>query len=115
MSSTIVLVEFGFGLRPLLKSSGGGVVCTGTGELSERERLRIGRRSEFGDESFSRGRLWWWKCFGGIAVLQRSGPYCCWDLAKFYKSQNLYKFFYLLILGVIWCSIHQMESVGVQS
>ena len=58
MSSTIVLVEFGFGLRPLLKSSGGGVVCTGTGssiyysgELSERERLRIGRQSEFGDES----------------------------------------------------------------
>ena len=46
-----VLVGFGISLRPILQGRGGVLVCYGMGELSDRERLRLGKRSGFGDES----------------------------------------------------------------
>ena len=38
-------------LRPLLKGGGGGVVCSGMAELSDRCGMRFGMQSGFGDES----------------------------------------------------------------
>ena len=40
--------DLGFGGDPFYKVE---VVCSGTGQLSERDRLRFGMQSDFGDES----------------------------------------------------------------